>query len=59
MLAADHIKAINMAMDVLKSRVASTGILFNLLPNECTLRQIQDAYEAVIGHKVDTGNFRC
>lgn len=58
MLAADHIKAINMAMDVLKSRVASTGILFNLLPNECTLRQIQDAYEAVIGHKVDTGNFR-
>lgn len=57
-LAADHIKAINMAMDVLQHRVASTGILFNLLPKECTLREIQDAYEACIGHKVDTGNFR-
>lgn len=57
-LAADHIKAINMAMDVIKHRVASTGILFNLLPDECTLREIQNAYEAVIGHTVDTGNFR-
>ncbi len=57
-LACDHIKAINMAMDVMKHRVASTGILFNLLPDECTLREVQDAYEAVIGHKVDTGNFR-
>lgn len=57
-LASDHIKAINMAMDVVKHRVASTGILFNLLPAECTLREIQNAYEAVIGHTVDTGNFR-
>lgn len=57
-LAADHIKAINMAMDVMQHRVASTGILFNLLPKECTLREIQDAYEAVVGHSVDTGNFR-
>ncbi len=57
-LASDHIKAINMAMDVVKHRVASTGILFNLLPDECTLREIQNAYEAVIGHTVDTGNFR-
>ncbi len=57
-LAADHIKAINMAMDQVQHRVASTGILFNLLPKECTLREIQNAYEAVIGHTVDTGNFR-
>lgn len=57
-LAADHIKAINMAMDQVQNRAASTGILFNLLPKECTLREIQNAYEAVIGHKTDTGNFR-
>ena len=57
-LAADHIKAVNMAVDLLRNRAASTGILFNLLPEEMTLRQIQDAYEAVIGHKTDTGNFR-
>lgn len=57
-LAADHIKAINMALDQLRNRAAGTGILFNLLPKEFTLREVQNAYEAVIGHKVDTGNFR-
>ena len=57
-LAADHIKAVNMAVDLLRSRAASTGILFNLLPEEVTLRQIQTAYEAVIGRPTDTGNFR-
>ena len=57
-LAADHIKGINMAMDMLQNRAASTGIMFNLLPEECTLRQMQDVYEAIIGHKTDTGNFR-
>lgn len=57
-LAADHIKGINMAMDMLQNRAASTGILFNLLPDECTLREIQNVYEAVIGHPTDTGNFR-
>lgn len=57
-LAADHIKAINMAMDLVQHRAASTGILFNLVDEEFTLRQIQTAYEAVKGEKVDTGNFR-
>lgn len=57
-LAADHIKAINMAMDQVQHRAASTGILFNLLPDEFTLREVQDVYEAVIGRKTDTGNFR-
>lgn len=57
-IAGDHIKAINMALETVQNRVASTGILFNLLPEECTLREIQTAYEAVIGHTTDTGNFR-
>jgi len=57
-LAADHVKAINMAMDQVQHRAAATGILFNLLPEEATLREIQTAYEAVQGRKVDTGNFR-
>ena len=57
-LAADHVKAVNMAMDQVQNRAASTGILFNLLPEQCTLREMQNAYEAVIGHKTDTGNFR-
>lgn len=57
-LAADHIKLINMAIDQLQHRSGSTGILFNLLPSEFTLRQAQNAYEAIIGKKTDTGNFR-
>ena len=57
-LAADHIKAINMAMDQLKNRSTGTGYLFNLLPKEVTLREIQTVYEAIQGHKTDTGNFR-
>lgn len=57
-LAADHVKAINMAMDQMQHRVASSGILFNLLPAEFTLREVQNAYEAVTDHKVDTANFR-
>lgn len=57
-LAFDHIKVINMAMDQVQHRAASTGIMFNLLPQECTLREMQTTYEAMIGKKTDTGNFR-
>ena len=57
-LALDHIKLINIAMDQVQHRAASTGILFNLLPEEFSLREIQTAYEAVIGHTTDTPNFR-
>lgn len=57
-LALDHIKVINIAMDQVQHRAASTGILFNLLPPECTLREIQNVYEAVTGRKTDTANFR-
>ncbi len=57
-IADDGIKAVNMALDILRNRSMSTGILFNLLPEEVTLRQIQTAYEAVNGRKTDTGNFR-
>ena len=57
-LACDHIKAINMAMDQLKNRSTSTGYLFNLLPKEVTLREIQRVYELIQGKKTDTANFR-
>lgn len=57
-LAADHIKLINMAIDQLQHRSGSTGILFNMLPEEFSLREVQDVYEAIIGKKTDTGNFR-
>ena len=57
-LAGDHIKALNMAMDQLRNRSSLTGIIFNLLPREVTLGEVQKAYESIRGHKLDTGNFR-
>ena len=57
-LAADHIKSLNMAMDELHMNVATSGLLFNLLPEKFTLKQVQETYEIVSGKKVDTRNFR-
>ena len=57
-LAADHIKPVNMAVDQLRSNAVSSGLLFNLLPEKFTLKEVQTAYEAVSGLKVDTPNFR-
>ncbi len=56
-LAADHIKAINIAMDEVQHKAISSGIIFNLLPKEVTLLQIRKAYEAIVGHEVHPSNF--
>lgn len=57
-LAADHIKVVNMAMDELQINVAESGLLFNLLPKEFTLKEAQDVYQKITSEKVDTPNFR-
>ena len=54
----DHIKIINMAMDELQLHVISSGLIFNLLPAEFTLKQVQNVYEIISGTKKDTSNFR-
>ena len=57
-LAADHIKIINKAMDELQSHVADSGMVFNLLPEEFTLKEAQDVYETITCKKKDVANFR-
>ena len=57
-LACDHIKLVNMAVDRLRSEAISSGLLFNLLPEKFTLKEVQTVFEAVSGQKVDTPNFR-
>ncbi len=57
-LAADHVKLVNMAMDEIQNHVASSGLMFSLLPEEFTLKQAQEVYESLTGNKTDTGNFR-
>ena len=57
-LAGDNIKIVNMAMDELQLHVISSGLIFNLLPKEFTLKQVQNVYEIISQKKKDTANFR-
>lgn len=57
-IAADHIKLVNMAMDDIQNNVASSGLMFNLLPETFTLKQAREVYETLTGKTVDIGNFR-
>jgi 8-oxo-dGTP diphosphatase len=57
-LAFDHQAIIDYALERLASKVSYTNAIFGLLPKEVTLTQLQRAYEAVLGHKLDKRNFR-
>ncbi len=57
-LAFDHEDIVAFAHDRLKSLVATTSAIFALLPEHFTLTQLQLAYEAILGKKLDKRNFR-
>lgn len=57
-LAYDHESIISYAHERLKSKVTYTNAVFALLPELFTLTQLQNAYEAIFGHKLDKRNFR-
>ena len=57
-LAYDHLQIINKASGNLKNELEYTDIVFKLLPTEFTLRELQDAYEIILGEKLDKRNFR-
>ena len=54
----DHDSIIEMALERLKSKILYTNIVFNLLPEEFTLTQLQNVYEAILGKKDQAANFR-
>lgn len=54
----DHKEIISYARKRLQSKVMNTTIISTLLPAQCTLTQIQSAYEAVLGETLDKRNFR-
>jgi 8-oxo-dGTP diphosphatase len=58
LLAFDHAEIINYALTRLRYKLEYTAIGFELLPEQFTLRELQDAYEIVLGTKLDKGNFR-
>jgi ADP-ribose pyrophosphatase YjhB (NUDIX family) len=54
----DHSNMIKIALERLRSKILYTTIVFNLLPEEFTLTQLQNVYEAILGRKDQAANFR-
>ena len=57
-LAFDHAEILNYAITRLRYKLEYTALGFQLLPERFTLRELQEAYETVLGEKLDKGNFR-
>lgn len=54
----DHKEMINQSLKQLRNQISTEPLSFNLLPDLFTLTQLQNVYEAIIGHEVDKRNFR-
>ena len=57
-LAFDHGDILEYALTRLRYKLEYSAVGFQLLPEKFTLRELQDAYEIVLGTKLDKGNFR-
>ncbi|MFQ5575892.1 MAG: NUDIX domain-containing protein [Anaerolineae bacterium] len=57
-LAFDHNKILDYAITRLRYKLEYSAVGFQLLPQTFTLRELQEAYEIVLGEKLDKGNFR-
>jgi 8-oxo-dGTP diphosphatase len=57
-LAFDHKTILNTCLERLRSKIEEHPIVFNLLPEKFSLRELQNLYEAILGTKMDRRNFR-
>ena len=57
-MAFDHKKILSTCLEQLQSKVVEQPIVFNLLPEKFSLRELQNLYEAILGTKLDRRNFR-
>lgn len=57
-LYSDHISMVKNALRLLKRRVSTEPLSFNLLPKLFTLTQLQNVYETILGEEIDKRNFR-
>jgi len=57
-LAFDHADILDYALIRLRYKLEYSAVGFQLLPDQFTLRELQDTYEIVLGTKLDKGNFR-
>ena len=54
----DHYAVIQKALKQLQSKILHEGIIFELMPAEFTLTQLQNVYETIVGKKEMAANFR-
>ncbi|KKT81906.1 MAG: hypothetical protein A3B99_04460 [Candidatus Yanofskybacteria bacterium RIFCSPHIGHO2_02_FULL_44_12b] len=54
----DHKDIIAYALKRLRSKLEYTNVIYSLLPRYFTLSHLQEAYEAILGKKMDKRNFR-
>ena len=58
LLYSDHNDMVKKAITLLRRRISTEPLSFNLLPDLFTLTQLQHVYEAVLGEEIDKRNFR-
>jgi len=46
------------ALARVRSKIGYTNLAYGLLPERFTLRELQETYEAILGHQLDRRNFR-
>ena len=57
-LAYDHNEILNTALERFRSRVNYTNLMNTIMSQEFTLTELEQAYETVLGKKIDKRNFR-
>ncbi|HWJ92497.1 MAG TPA: NUDIX domain-containing protein [Flavisolibacter sp.] len=57
-LAFDHKLILDTSLQRLREKVLEHPVIFNLLPDKFSLRELQDLYEAILGQELDRRNFR-
>lgn len=57
-MAFDHRMILDKCLQQLQERIMEYPIVFNLLPEKFSLRELQDLYEAILGVDLDRRNFR-
>lgn len=57
-MAFDHMRILEASMNKLRQQIDEQPIIFNLLPDKFSLRELQELYQSILNIKLDRRNFR-
>lgn len=57
-LAFDHKIILDTCLQTLQEKILEHPVIFNLLPDKFSLRELQDLYQSILGQELDRRNFR-